>query len=152
MEGLLLLKEVLQKGDYMCKIDLKDAYFSVPLHTESQKFLRFQWKSQLFHFLCLSFGLGPAPHIFTKLLKTPVALLRKLMVPLIFLADILIMAASIEELTLARDILKYFFQGLGFAINMKKSVLQPCNFHEFLGVEINSKDMILVLPKEKKNK
>ena len=38
--GLFLLKEVLQKEDYMCQIDLKDAYFSVPLHPESQKFVR----------------------------------------------------------------------------------------------------------------
>ena len=27
MEGLVLLKELLQKVDYMCKINLKDAYF-----------------------------------------------------------------------------------------------------------------------------
>ena len=27
MEHLFLLKELLQKGDYMYKIDLKDAYF-----------------------------------------------------------------------------------------------------------------------------
>ena len=33
---LFLLKEVLQKGDYMCEFDLKDAYFLVSLHPESQ--------------------------------------------------------------------------------------------------------------------
>lgn len=27
MEALFLLKEILQEGEYMCKIDLKDAYF-----------------------------------------------------------------------------------------------------------------------------
>ena len=32
IEGLHCLKYVLQKGDYMCKVDLKDAYFSVSLH------------------------------------------------------------------------------------------------------------------------
>lgn len=42
MESLLLLKEVLQKGNYMCKINLKDAYFLVPFHPKSQKFVRFQ--------------------------------------------------------------------------------------------------------------
>ena len=31
MEGLQNLKYMLQKGDYMYKLDLKDAYFSVPL-------------------------------------------------------------------------------------------------------------------------
>ena len=35
MEGLFLLKEIIQKNDYMCKIDLKDAYFAVPLHSSS---------------------------------------------------------------------------------------------------------------------
>ena len=35
MEGLHCLKYVLQKGDYMRKIDLKDAYFSVFLHKDS---------------------------------------------------------------------------------------------------------------------
>ena len=42
MESLLLLKEVLQKGNHMCKINLKDAYFLVPFHPKSQKFVRFQ--------------------------------------------------------------------------------------------------------------
>ena len=50
---------------YMCKIDLKD--YSVPLHLNSQTFVRFKWKDQLYQFLCLCFGLRPGPRIFTKL-------------------------------------------------------------------------------------
>lgn len=30
MEGLFLLKEVLQKVDYMCKTNLNEAYFQFP--------------------------------------------------------------------------------------------------------------------------
>ena len=60
MEGLFLLKEILLKGD-MCKIDLKDAYFSVPLNPKPQKFVSFKWKDLIYQFLCLYFGLGPAP-------------------------------------------------------------------------------------------
>ena len=30
MEGLFLLKEILQKNNYMCKIDLKDAILQLP--------------------------------------------------------------------------------------------------------------------------
>ena len=42
MEGLHCLKVLLQKVDYVCKIDLKDAYFSVPLSKKSRKLARFQ--------------------------------------------------------------------------------------------------------------
>ena len=38
MEGLQNVKYILQKGDYMCKLDLKDAYFSVPLEKSSRQF------------------------------------------------------------------------------------------------------------------
>ena len=58
MEGLHYLKYVLQKRDYMCKIDLKDAYFSVPLHKDSRKLGRFLWAENLYEFLCLCSGLG----------------------------------------------------------------------------------------------
>jgi len=69
MEGLHLLKDLLKEKDYMCKVDLKDAYFCVPLHPRHRKYIRFQWEGQLYEFLCLCFGLGPALRIFTKLLK-----------------------------------------------------------------------------------
>ena len=53
MEALFLLKEILQEGEYMCKIDLKDAYFLVPLNQKFQKFVSFKWKNLLYQFLCL---------------------------------------------------------------------------------------------------
>ena len=43
MEGLQNLKYMLQKGDYMCKLDLKDAYFSVLLDKNSRQFVCFCW-------------------------------------------------------------------------------------------------------------
>ena len=92
MEGLHCLKYHLQHGDYLCKIDLQDAYFSVPLNKQSRKFVRFQWSGNRYEFICLCFGLGPAPRIFTKLLKIPIALLRRINIRLvIFLDDVLLM-------------------------------------------------------------
>ena len=78
MEGLKDVKNLLKKGDWMCKMDLKDAYFSVPLSPRSRKLVRFQWKGILYEFLSLAFGLGPAPRVFTKLMKVPISILRKL--------------------------------------------------------------------------
>ena len=41
MESLNSLQFLLNKGDYLIKLDLKDAYFCVPLYKESRKFVRF---------------------------------------------------------------------------------------------------------------
>ena len=70
MEGLKQLKDLLRQNDLIVKIDLKDAYFSIPLHPATQKYVRFQWKGNLHHFLYLCFGLRPAPRIFTKFKKS----------------------------------------------------------------------------------
>ena len=91
VEGLFLLNEMLLPGDQMCKIDLKDAYFAIL--GKSRKYVRFQWKD-LYEFCCLCFGLSPAPLVFTKLLKAPISLLRKLNIrTIIYLDDILLMAS-----------------------------------------------------------
>ena len=61
------------------------------------------------------------------------------------------MAASVEELTMTRDTLIYLLQNLGFLINIKISVLQTCQTIQFLGKEINSIDITVTLPQEKKD-
>ena len=60
---------------------------------------------------------------------------------------ILIIAVSIEGITLARDGLIYLLQGLRFVINIEKLVLQPCQNLEFLRGRND-----LVLPDERKIK
>ena len=77
MESLHCLKLFLEQDDLLCKIDLKEAYFSIPLNINSQKLVRFQWSGNIYNFLCLCFGLGLAPRVFTKLLKVLIALLRR---------------------------------------------------------------------------
>ena len=126
MEGLFLVRELLSPKDWMCKVDLKDAYFSIPIHKNSQRNLPFEWEGSLYQFLCLCFGLYSAPLAFTKLMKVPVALLRRLKVRLIIYPDnILMMAPSKEELEIGRDALVFLLKHLGFVINVKKSVLCP---------------------------
>ena len=70
----------------------------------------------------------------------------------ICLDDILVMASSKEELSLASDTMIYFLQNLGFLVNVITSVLQPCQTLQFLGMEISSVDMTLNLPIKKIDK
>ena len=74
MEEIYLVKVLLQQEDLNCKIDLDDEYFCVPLHKEC-------------------FVLGPAPGIFTKLLRVPIAIPRRLKIQIIvYLDDMLLMS------------------------------------------------------------
>jgi len=148
MEGLHCLRDILQHGDYMCKLDLKDAYFSVSLDQESRS-----WQGNLFEFNCLCFGLGPAPRVFTKLLKIPMAVLRRLNIKvIIYLDDLLILGCSREETIQARDTEIFLLQHLGFFINLKKSAMTPTQEIVFLGLKVNSVTMILSLTAEKLRK
>ena len=150
MESLKNIRSLLQPGDFLVKIDLKDAYFTVPINPKSRKFVRFLWEGEVYEFLCLMFGLGPAPRIFTKLMKVPISLLQKLKIRLIiYMDDMLLMGSSLEEITWARDTTLHILEALGFVINYQKSILSPSKRMEFLGMIVDSVLMSLLIPEEK---
>ena len=149
MEGLFCLHKLLQEGDYMCKLGMKDAYFSVPLHQSSRNYVRFSWSGNLYEFLCLCFGLEPAPKIFTKMLRIPVSVLRRINIWIVILNDMLIMGQAMEDILMSIDTVIFLLQHLGFALNLEKSILNSVLKIEFLGVTINSLKMCLSLTLEK---
>jgi hypothetical protein len=57
--------------------DIKDAYYSCPIALEHRKYLKFLWRGQYYKYIYFANGLAPCPRLFTKLLKPPLALLRK---------------------------------------------------------------------------
>lgn len=131
----------------MIKIDLKDAYFTVPVSKQHQPLLRFMHGGLRYQFSCLPFGLGPAPRLFTKLLKPVVALLRRLGLRLlIYLDDIIVFNQTQEGIVRDRDSTLWLLQPLGFVINWKKSVLHPAQSMEYLGFVISSIETKLFLP------
>ena len=99
----------------------------------------------------LLFGLSPAPLIFTKLML-PIGLLQRQNIRLIHLNDMLIMVKLVQELILHRDTMIYLLQNLGFVVNLKKSVLEPFQKTEHLGMVIDSLKMEISLPQVKLEK
>lgn len=150
MEGLPVAKQMLRKGDWMTKVDLKDAYQAVPLAEESKKYLGFKWKGGTYNFQALPFGLSSAPRDFTKLMRTALTPLREQGMRLVFyLDDILIMARSrAEALEDTKKLIKHL-GSLGLATNEKKCKLDPAHEMEFLGMTLNSARMSISIPKEK---
>ena len=96
------------------------------------------------------FGIGPAPRIFTKLLKILVSVLRRLnILIIIYLDDMLLIGYTIEETLMARDTVIFLLQQLGFVLNLKKSVLTPTQRIESLGVTVDSLIMTMSLVEKK---
>jgi len=151
METIPMLKQLLQPKDYMIKIDLKDAYFCVPIATGTQKYLCFQWKGKTFKYLVCPFGLAPVPRLFTRLLKIPIGLLRKMGYRLmIFLDDLIILNQDPEKLKGQGVSALWLLQILGWKVNWTKSILRPCQVMDsYLGFIVNSIKMQLLLPQEK---
>ena len=123
-------------------------FLSATVH-EGKKFVRFAWSGNLSEFLCLCFGLGPAPRIFSKPLKVPIALLRRLNIRLVIYLDDIPLMGRTDEFLMSRDILIFLLQHLGFVIKLKKSVLKPSQQIDFLGLKIDTHTMTLALTEEK---
>lgn len=96
MEGIHLIKALFQENHYFIKIDLKYPDFGITLNKQPRKYEPFKQEENFYEFLCLCVSLVPAPLIFTKILKIPIALLRRINVRIIiFLDDMLVSTSSI---------------------------------------------------------
>lgn len=139
MESFSLVSEIIKKGYFLAKLDLKDAYFSIPIARESQNFLAFQWNGKLYRFRVLPFGLTSAPRVYTKVMRPVAAHLRSKGVRLIvYLDDWLIIGETAEVVLNHVTIAVNLFEELGLKVNYEKSHMKPVTCLEFLGFVISS--------------
>jgi hypothetical protein len=150
MEGAKVIRDLLQKDDWMASIDLKDTYLSVPIAQEHRHYLRFRTEDSLFEFQCLPFGLSSAPRVFMKLLKPVVDLLRRRDIrSILFLDDMLVMDQTRQGLERKTGHIVSLLQLLGFQVNWTKSVLVPSQIIQYLGLVVNSVTMTISIPKDR---
>jgi len=150
MESMTQLTSIVRSDDWMISIDLKDAYLCIPMHPHHHRYLRFVWKGTLYQFTAMPFGLSPAPREFTRLLKPIVGILRKLGIRvLIYLDDLIIMNQNPQDLIVERNSTLWLLQMMGFVIDWEKSALKPTQQLDYLGFQINSRNMTLSLPEKK---
>ena len=152
LESIKTARELLRSGDYMVKIDIKDAYFHLPIHQAFRAFFRFNFRGKTYEFTCLPMGLTSSPRLFTRFMKPVIAHLRNMGHRLvIYLDDILLIASSEEEIATARDATLELLRQLGWTVNEKKSVLTPSQEIEFLGLNIDTRTMMISLPDKKRH-
>ncbi|KAM9967263.1 hypothetical protein ACTFIR_007503 [Dictyostelium discoideum] len=91
------------------------------------------------------------PRIFTMLLRPVLRMLRDINVSVIaYLDDLLIVGSTKEECLSNLKKTMDLLVKLGFKLNLEKSILEPTQSITFLGLQIDSVSMKLLVPKEKK--
>ena len=153
MENILCLRDLLKRGDFMVKLDLKDAYLTIPIHANHRRLLRFMCRGKAYQFCSLPFGLATAPRVFTKVMKPALSALRAQGIRLIsYLDDMLIMSSTQSEARIHLEKSITLLERLGFLINWKKSITDPVQSIEFLGLVVDSKSLSLRVPEAKVQK
>ena len=135
----------------MASLDMKDVYYSIRVDESSQKYLKFIWKELLYQFCVLPNGLSPCPRWFTKLLKPPLAELRKSKHDIsAYIDDIYLEDDTKENCTTNIIDTDTSLRSLGFKVHAEKSQFLPTQELDILGFTINSVKMTVLLKTEKK--
>tara|TARA_R110002050_G_scaffold241151_1_gene377524 strand:- start:1274 stop:3166 length:1893 start_codon:yes stop_codon:yes gene_type:complete len=147
MEGIKTAKELLRPGDFLCKVDIKSAYWQVPIARECRDLFRFVHQGTHYRHVGMPMGLNSAPRLFTRIVKAILAPLRLQGIRIvIYLDDILVIGESQREATENVQALVTQLLRLGWLINWEKSVLIPTQRLEFLGLILDTKEMVISLP------
>lgn len=141
---------------YMGKIDLKHAYRSVPIHRSNYEATGLKWRftsdehDTFFYDKRLPFGAKSSPEIFHRLTQA----VRRMMARrgfhdlVVYLDDFLVVAPTKDECVQAFTTLSKLLTDLGFELS-KHKIVEPTQELTFLGVQINTKDNSLTLPRDK---
>ena len=142
---------------YMSVLDIKGAYRSIPVCAEHRQFQGFRWeiagKMEYLINNSLAFGLSSAPYLFTQFTEFVVRCMNRRGFDRVFgyLDDFLIMEETQELCKIALESLMKLLRSLGFYLNYTK-LITPSQVIRYLGIDLNSVEMKLYLPKDKLGK
>ena len=144
------LADVVAEGDVLLAIDIAKAYYSVPLHPDAQAYLCWVYDGKVYKPTVLVFGVSPAPHVFTKIMRPWMQLCRSTLVKLMgMIDDYLFAVPPARALALARFV-RFSLERLGWELN-DKCQLTPQPRLCILGMIVDAAKMIVEAPVEKVN-
>ncbi|XP_049326792.1 uncharacterized protein LOC125787056 [Astyanax mexicanus] len=116
-----------------------DAYFHIDIYPAHRKYLRFAFEGKAFEYQTVPFGLSLAPRVFSKCVEAALALLRNNGIRIFsYLDDYLVCSCSREQALRDSNTVLNHLKNLGFKINWNKSLLEPSQHTDYLGLTINS--------------
>ena len=146
--------DLMTKGCYMATVDIASAYRSVSINPDQWKYQTISWpindKATYLFDVRLSFGLRCAPFIFTRLSDFVVRTMGRLGFPNVisYIDDFIIVEPQRDRCVLAQTMLFELLGSLGFEVSWTKCTA-PSTKVRYLGIDFDSSDMTLSLPKDK---
>ena len=144
---------LVSKNMFFASLDISKAYYSIPIAIEQRRFFCFLHRNQVYQYVVMPNGIGPGPRLFTKLMKPVYSNLRnKGHMSSGFIDDSLLLGQTKDICVDNVFATANLMSSLGFILNADKSVIVPTQVIVYLGNVIDSVQMIVYLPLEKKNK
>ena len=135
------VSQSIRKGDWVATIDLKDAYLHVSIARVTEGLSGSGGKAQVFSF---------APRTITTISLPVVAMCRAKGIRLIaYLDNFLVLARNWRQLISHTSIVLDILDQAGFRQNLKKCHLQPRQKFEYLCLQLDSKELRVMLPADK---
>ena len=148
---------MLQEGDFMAVVDIKSAYRAVPIFPDHRRYLDLKWeiKGETVSIegsrLCFSSCLGPS--YFDKISGFVYNTLADMynIQAVNYLDDFIVIGDTLEKPTWAQKVVIKVLRYLDFYISWEK-VTPPSQMCRYLGLDIDSINMEIRLPKDKLEK
>jgi hypothetical protein len=150
METLHKVCQVMRPGDYAFALDFKKGFMQVPLKTQFREYTYMRLRGKCYRWRVLMFGLATAPKDFSYIVKKVLGLLRAQGVRNAFFIDDIIHFACDKEaaLQLRERVLRLLYR-LGFFVSWKKSLLDPGQLIQHLGLDVCTVNRSIWVPEYK---
>ena len=140
METIQSVLLSVRQGDWMASIDLKEAYLQVPVHPDSRRFLWFVAQGRVYQFSVPCFGLSTALQVFSQVMAPVSTILHSWGIRMRrYLDDWLVQSSSRESLLHDLRVVLDLCHELGIVVNPEKSLLEPSQVLQYLGVVIDTR-------------
>ncbi|KAA6377486.1 MAG: hypothetical protein EZS28_026990, partial [Streblomastix strix] len=125
MEDINTLRELMQKGDQMFKIDLESAFHHIPVDPQFQPFLGFTHKGKFFKYVAMCFGVKHAPLIFHNVLLPVIIIIREhfSIRVVAYCDDIIFLNKNKEDLVNKQPLILQILEEFDWKISQSKSNL-----------------------------
>ena len=150
MESTTTVRHFLKLNHFAVKLDLSDAFLHVPLHKSFRKYMRFFHRGKAYQFRSICFGANFSPYIFSYLINTVMKFFHKLSIDICaYLDDMLAQHLVSSIMATQINFVVQVMSHLGWTVNLVKSILDPRQLMDYIGLHINFVNGMVYPPQDR---